>query len=933
MKVKNTKAARRASRESGAEHGNATQKTGPRKAVASMASGHTKVEDLYKSLVEDQTEVISRFLADGTFTYVNDVYCRFFGKRREALLGKSWQPQAVAEDVPGIIRELRRLSPKNRVVVIENRVIDGRGEPRWMQFVNRAFFDRRGRLVETQSVGRDITDRKLAEEALRESEARWKFASESIGDGVWDWDLRSGKVVFSRQWKRMIGYEEDEISDDFEEWRTRVHRDDLPAAEAAVKAYSEGRTPAYAAEFRMRCKDGTWKWIQARGLATSRDGAGRPLRIIGRHTDISARKAAKEREDANLRLVAEGAPSSAVLDAIVRSVEADHPGIRCAVMLAAPDGSRLETAAAPRLPAFFCKALGKLTTPPVRGTRRPALCTGGPVAAKDVQADARWAPLAKLAARAKVRACWTEPVTGRTGHVLGAIVCCHRETYVPSTAEIATVTAAARLAALTLEREADDKALRDGEARYRSMMESNLAGLIFWKLDGTIIEANDAFLKMVGFTPEDLREGRLDWRRLTPAEFRAIDKKATAELRARGHVTPFAKEYVRKDGSRVPVMVGGALSPHSRDAGVSFVLDMTDRKRAERAFQGAEAARQRESHFAQALVRHTAALILVTDPVGRIVHANPAFTKALGYQLDDILGQSAWKIGMMDEKEAALSRARFARLADGEDNPPVEVRLRTRTGETRIVEVWGTSSRDHEGRVERVIVTGIDVTEKSRLRNEVLRIAEQEQARIGSDLHDGVGQTMTGIATLLDALQDGLEGPQKALAIRIGELVRESVAEVRRMSHGLSPAGVRNRGLDGGLLLLAETVRTNLRTACICEIDPTVKITDLETETHLFRIAQEAVNNAMRHGRPRKIVVRLRRLSPRECVLEIEDNGAGFRKKKPGGQGHGIGVRVMDYRASLINGTLAVRPRPKGGVSVTCRFPCEETAVKNPGAP
>ena len=71
MKVKNTKAARRASRESGAEHGNATQKTGPRKAVASMASGHTKVEDLYKSLVEDQTEVISRFLADGTFTYVN----------------------------------------------------------------------------------------------------------------------------------------------------------------------------------------------------------------------------------------------------------------------------------------------------------------------------------------------------------------------------------------------------------------------------------------------------------------------------------------------------------------------------------------------------------------------------------------------------------------------------------------------------------------------------------------------------------------------------------------------------------------------------------------------------------------------------------------------------------------------------------------------
>jgi len=123
-------------------------------------------EQRYRAVVEDQTELITRHRPDGRFTFANQACCRFLGKTQGELLGGNWQPNAVADDLPTVEKRLKLLSPSNPVVVIENRIISGAGEVRWMQFVNRGFFDAQGRLVELQAVGRDITERKLAEEML-----------------------------------------------------------------------------------------------------------------------------------------------------------------------------------------------------------------------------------------------------------------------------------------------------------------------------------------------------------------------------------------------------------------------------------------------------------------------------------------------------------------------------------------------------------------------------------------------------------------------------------------------------------------------------------------------------------------------------------------------------------------------------------------------
>ncbi len=155
-------------------------------------------------------------------------------------------------------------------------------------------FDSAGQVVGFFAMIIDITERKRAEEALRRSEERWKFALEGAGDGVWDRNIQTDEVLYSKRYKEMLGYADDEFANRRDEWVKRVHPKDKARVMAELQAYLEGRSPAYSTEYRMRCKDGSWKWILTRGAVVSRDAGGKPLRMIGTHTDISARMRQQE---------------------------------------------------------------------------------------------------------------------------------------------------------------------------------------------------------------------------------------------------------------------------------------------------------------------------------------------------------------------------------------------------------------------------------------------------------------------------------------------------------------------------------------------------------------------------------------------------------------------------------------------------------------
>lgn len=131
---------------------------------------------------------------------------------------------------------------------------------------------------------------KERETALQASEFRWKFAIEGAGDGLWDWNVPSSKVFYSKKWKAQLGYSDEDISDSLQEWESRIHPDDKAETFAAVENHFSGKTPYYQVEHRLRCKDGSYKWILTRGLVVSMDANKKPLRVIGTHSDITERR-------------------------------------------------------------------------------------------------------------------------------------------------------------------------------------------------------------------------------------------------------------------------------------------------------------------------------------------------------------------------------------------------------------------------------------------------------------------------------------------------------------------------------------------------------------------------------------------------------------------------------------------------------------------
>lgn len=342
--------------------------------------------------------------------------------------------------------------------------------------------------------------------------------------------------------------------------------------------------------------------------------------------------------------------------------------------------------------------------------------------------------------------------------------------------------------------------------------------------------------------------------------------------------------------------------------------DITERKEVELKYL-------RELDFNLTLVNHTAAIILLLDIHGRIVHVNEATTHTLGYGRDELLGRTLWEMGIPCTKQESLLGDRVQRLLAGETPQPFETRLHSKQGRSLVFSLSSIATRLPDGSIDRIILTGTDLTERNRLQRELLNVSEREQARIGHNLHDGVGQTLTGVASLIEALESELPEDQRSSVARIHELVKSAIQEVRHLSHSMSPAAVKNRGLLSVLHLLADTLRLNHRIMCDVLLEPGFQIDNADQENHLYRIAQEACNNAVRHGKATHISLSLNRAGESEGLLRIEDNGCGIppRSKRTS---KGIGLQVMDYRANLIGGTLQIESRTPNGLTVSCRFPC-----------
>jgi PAS domain S-box-containing protein len=188
--------------------------------------------------------------------------------------------------------------------------------------------------------------------------------------------------------------------------------------------------------------------------------------------------------------------------------------------------------------------------------------------------------------------------------------------HVFSPSRIAVLKLLASQAAISLENTRLYRDLKEREAKIRRLVDANIIGIVIWNLEGEIIEANEAFLHILGFSREDLISGRVRWTDLTPAEWRDRDERALAEIKATGTLQPFQKEYSRKDGSRVPVMIGCAMLEESGSEGVAFVLDLSQQKHAEDERKRAEDA----LHETQAELAHVTRVAALGELTASIAH-------------------------------------------------------------------------------------------------------------------------------------------------------------------------------------------------------------------------------------------------------------------------------------------------------------------------
>lgn len=456
------------------------------------------------------------------------------------------------------------------------------------------------------------------------------------------------------------------------------------------------------------------------------------------------------------------------------------------------------------------------------------------------------------------------------------------------------------------------------EAKYRALLEQIPAVVFMAYIDRGTSEAyvSPEIEAALGYSREEWLEDPVRWYdRIHPDDKQRWSLEA-AEMFLSGR--PLRSSYrVIARGGRVVWFRCDARMVRRPDGQPWFIhgvaFDISDLKETERALH-------QERNFVAGILETVGALVLVLDREGRIVRSNRACEVTTGFTLDDLRGKHLWENFMLAE-EVSRSRKVIAQLGKDLEAQDYQSHWITRRNGVRLI-AWSTSSLpDSDGTPQYIIATGIDITEREQLERALLDVSAREQRRIGQDLHDGLGQHLTGIAFMAKVHEKKLaetNASAAADAAKIVRLVNEAVNKTRELARGLLPVMSDAQGLMSALKLWADEVEDIFGISCRFECNSPVLIRDIAVSTHLYHIAQEAVNNAIKHGRPRNIVLRLS--SGGEAgSLQIEDDGTGIPDDRLNSRG--MGLHIMSYRSAMIGGRLEISRNAGNGTTVSCTFP------------
>jgi PAS domain S-box-containing protein len=382
---------------------------------------------------------------------------------------------------------------------------------------------------------------------------------------------------------------------------------------------------------------------------------------------------------------------------------------------------------------------------------------------------------------------------------------------------------------------------------------------------------------------------------------------------------------IRREGTLVAILEFFSSAPEERDDELLEAIESVGVQLSQVAEREAayRSLRESEEKFRALTEQSLVGIGLLQNGVYQYV--NPTFAGYFGYDPGELIGEPPEKIFRPEDLQRVREEMEN-RLEGKKAESHYTARGLTREGETIYLELYGRRIEYQGGPA--IVGAALDVTERRRLEEELLRVQDAERQRLGQELHDAVGSLLTSagiqISGVLRDHEDGGHFDPGALEDALS-YVKEAGEEARAVAHGLSPVRL-EAGLRSALEVLAEQAEARAGLRCSVEVRgpvPDLSKGDLseETATQLYRIAQEALNNAMKHADAERIQVRLEREDTGDAglVLTIQDNGQGIGDVSPA-EG-GIGMRTMRHRANLIGGTLTVEETGGGGTVVRCRVP------------